>query len=95
MNTPRMPGRIQWHVLASAGLGIVALAQSLVPAVAQPPQPAAARKVFANSVTPLPLSRGVQLEAPGVSHDNDTMQILFSLPIPADAKARLEARVAR
>ena len=76
-------------------LGIAALSFVLTPAQAQAPTPAPARKVFANSVTPLPLQRGLHVAAAEVSHDNDTMQILFSLPIPPDAKARLEAKVAR
>ena len=76
-------------------LGIAALSFVQTPAPAQAPMPAPARKVFANSVTPLPLQRGLHVAAAEVSHDNDTMQILFSLPIPPDAKARLEAKVAR
>ena len=76
-------------------LGIAALSFVQTPAPAQAPTPAPARKVFANSVTPLPLQRGLHVAAAEVSHDNDTMQILFSLPIPPDAKARLEAKVAR
>ncbi len=77
-------------------LGIAALSFVLTSAPAQQaPTPAAARKVFANSVTPLPLHRDLRVAAAEVSHNNDTMQILFSLPIPPDAKARLEAKVAR
>ena len=76
-------------------LGIAALSFVLTPAPAQAPTPAPARKVFANSVTPLPLHRGLIVAAAEVSHNDDTMQILFSLPIPPDAKARLEAKVAR
>jgi len=76
-------------------LGIAALSFVLTPAPAQAPTPAPARKVFANSVTPLPLQPGLHVAAAEASHDNDTMQVLFSLPIPPDAKARLEAKVAR
>ena len=77
-------------------LGIAALSFVQTPAPAQAPTPAPARKLFANSVTPLHLHPDVRV-APQfeLSHNNDTMQILFSLPIPPDAKARLEAKVAR
>jgi kumamolisin len=78
-------------------LGIAALSFALTPAPAQAPTPAPARKVFANSVIPLPLPvhQGMHVAPAEVSHNDDTMQILFSLPIPPDAKARLEAKVAR
>jgi len=82
--------------LASAFLvlGIATLSFVPTPAPAQAPAAAPARKVFANSVIPLPLLP-VHVAAAEASHDNDTMQVLFSLPIPPDAKARLEAKVAR
>ncbi len=86
---------VQRLALTFVLLGIAALSFVPTPAPAQAPAPAPARKVFANSVTPLPLQRGLLVAAAEVSHDNDTMQVLFSLPIPPDAKARLEAKVAR
>jgi len=87
---------VQRFALALVPFGIAASAFVSTPAPAQAPTAAAPRKVFANSVTPLPLVRGAHVErAVDASHDNDTMQVLFSLPIPPDAKARLEAKVAR
>lgn len=90
LKTKRMVHRL---TVVFVVLGIAALSFTLTPAPAQAPTPAPARKVFANSVTPLPLQAGPHVAA--VAHDTDTMQVLFSLPIPPDAKARLEAKVAR
>jgi kumamolisin len=69
----------------------------------QPAAPAAAvanRKVFTNSVIPLPVQgrvmpQGLNVAAAGTQHQNDRMDLLFSLPLPADAQARLEERVAK
>ena len=96
MNGLKTKRVVQRLALVFVVLGIAALSFVLTPAPAQQaPTPAPARKVFANSVTQLPLQKGLHVAAAEVSHDNDTMQILFSLPIPPDAKARLEAKVAR
>jgi len=93
LKTKRMVHRL---TVVFVVLGIAALSFTLTPAPAQAPTPAPARKVFANSVTPLPLPLpGLHVAAAEVSHNTDTMQVLFSLPIPPDAKARLEAKVAR
>lgn len=63
---------------------------------AQPSTPAPPRKVFANSVTPLPLQRGLNVAAAtAANHKDDRMQILFSLPIPAEARAKLAAKIAQ
>ena len=77
-------------------LGIAALSFVLTPAPAQQARhactrPESLRKQRDASAPP----SGLHVAAAEVSHDNDTMQILFSLPIPPDAKARLEAKVAR
>jgi kumamolisin len=58
------------------------------------------RKVFADSVTPLPdepglTSRGLMVQAADPEHLNDQMRVLFSLEIPPKAEAELEKRVAR
>jgi kumamolisin len=69
---------------------------------AQPAAPAAAanRKVFTNSVTPLPVQegltpQGLNVAAAGPQHQNDKLDLLFSLPVPADSQSKLEERVAR
>ncbi len=58
------------------------------------------RKVFADSVTPLPdqpglTSRGLMVQAAEPEHLNDQMRVQFSLEIPPKAEAELEKRVAR
>ena len=80
-------------VCLCAVLHVALLACGTSIARAQPPTPA--RKVFANSVTPLPLHRGLIVAASDVGHRQDAMLLLFSLPIPAEARARLAARVAQ
>lgn len=96
MNSLKTKRVVYRSALILAVLGIAVVSFTRTPAPAQTPTPAPARKVFANSVTPLPLQPGLRVAAvTGVSHDNDNMQVLFSLPIPPDAKARLEAKVAR
>jgi kumamolisin len=82
-------------VRLAVGLGLVAaIAVSLTPAQ-QPP--AAERKVFKNSVVPLPATgpapQGLVVNAPIQDHKNDTMEVLFSLAIPKDARAKLEEKV--
>jgi kumamolisin len=58
------------------------------------------RKVFEDSVTPLPpetglTPKGLMLSAAAPEHRKETMTVLFSLAIPPEAEARLEAKVAR
>jgi kumamolisin len=58
------------------------------------------RKVFADSVVSLPPEdglgpNGLLLHAIGARHDDEPMDLLFSLELPADVSADLEARVAR
>jgi kumamolisin len=58
------------------------------------------RKVFADSVTPLPdepglTPRGLMVQAAEPEHLNDQMRVLFSLEIPPKDEAELEKRVAR
>ena len=57
------------------------------------------RKVFADSVVPLPdepglTPRGLMVQAAAPPQLNDQMRVLFSLHIPANAEAELEKRVA-
>jgi kumamolisin len=58
------------------------------------------RKVFEDSVTPLPPQegiavRGMMVNAATPDHRKESMTVLFSLAIPPEAEADLEARVAR
>jgi kumamolisin len=58
------------------------------------------RKVFQDSVTPLPAQQGptadgLMLNAVGDEHRDEMMTVLFSLSIPSQAQAQLEERVAR
>jgi kumamolisin len=58
------------------------------------------RKVFADSVVPLPdepglTPRGLMVQAAEPNHLNDEMRVLFSLEVPPKAEAELEKRVAR
>src|SRR5690349_9905248 len=58
------------------------------------------RKVFADSVVPLPKQsgltpQGLMVHPPTDEHKNDKLDILFSLSIPEDARKKLEAKVAK
>jgi kumamolisin len=58
------------------------------------------RKVFQDSVVPLPKQEGLthdglMVNALGLEHRDEKMTILFSLAIPPQAQAQLEERVAR
>lgn len=58
------------------------------------------RKVFADSITPLPdqpgmTGHGLMVNAAKPEDVNATMRVLFSLAMPADKQADLEAKVAR
>ena len=58
------------------------------------------RKMFSDSVTPLPPQEGLapgglMVQAAQADHRLETMKLLFSLDIPADRRADLEAKVAR
>lgn len=60
----------------------------------------AERKVFQDSVTPLPeqaglTHNGLMVSAAKPEHQNEMMTVLFSLEIPQSAQAQLEERVAR
>lgn len=59
-----------------------------------------ARKLFHDSVTPLPatpgaIHRSMMIAAAAVSQPDEVMRLLFSLAIPADAAGELEQKVAR
>src|SRR5689334_13993731 len=58
------------------------------------------RKIFQNSVTPLPVQEGLthnglMVSAAAPDHRDTEMTLLFSLEIPQEAQAELEAKVAR
>jgi kumamolisin len=58
------------------------------------------RKLFPDSVTPLPdqpgiTPHGLMVNVASPAHLNDVMTLLFSVEIPSDAQARLEEKVAR
>src|SRR6266545_146153 len=58
------------------------------------------RKVFQDSVTPLPEQSGLThngliVNAAGPEHHDEKMTVLFSLEIPPEAQAQLEERVAK
>jgi len=75
------------------------LAGMLTPGPAEGQQGAAPmnRKVFTNSVTPLPSQPGLHVAtaATWANHKDDKLDLVFSLPIPKAARANLEARVAK
>ena len=57
------------------------------------------RKVFSNSVTPLPAADGpthlgLMVAAAKPENNKETMKVVFSLAIPADAQAKLQQMVA-
>jgi len=90
--------------MVGVAIGWAALVFAMEPASAQQPgqpaAPVASRIVFTNSVIPLPvqgrvLPQGLNVAAASPQHQNDQMDLLFSLPLPADAQARLEERVAK
>ena len=59
-----------------------------------------ARKVFENSVTPLPVQtgltpQGLMVQAAEPQHKDETMTVLFALTGSADAEAALEEKVAK
>ena len=58
------------------------------------------RKVFQDSVVPLPdkpglTNKGLMVNETQPDHTNEKMTVLFSLSMPADLKKQLEAKVAR
>lgn len=89
--------------MTSAGAGLAAaLVFTAVLAVtvgsARQAAPAAGRKVFTNSVIPLPdkpgpAPHGLVVSAAVQDHKSDKMDILFSLAIPKEARAKLEEKV--
>src|SRR4051794_35333911 len=93
--TTTMTRKASNGVLLVAGLGLTAVLT--ISASAQPPQPVAERKVFTNSVVPLPATgpapHGLMVNTSVQDHKNDTLDVLFSLAIPEEARAKLEAKV--
>jgi kumamolisin len=81
-------------------LAVAAVVFSLELASAQPPAPAATRKVFADSVTELPpqpgrTAQGLIVQAATPEHKHEKMDLLFSLAIPKEAQKELEDAVAK
>jgi kumamolisin len=85
-------------------LAIVCLAAGIAAlkfAVAGPQDtPSANRKVFADSVTPLPAQpgpapHGLLVHEATNEHQDDKLELLFSVAIPAATQDKLEARVAK
>jgi kumamolisin len=90
MKTNRSVGKVG---LALAFLAATAVGLQL--AVAQQE-----RKVFSDSVTPLPkepgrTAAGLLVHEATIDHSNDKMELLFSLAIPQQAREEMEARVAK
>lgn len=57
------------------------------------------RKTFTDSVVPLPSSDGLEangllVQASSAHHENERMEVMFSLPLPEQAQADLEEKVA-
>lgn len=77
------------------GAGAILLATCTA---AQQPPAGEGRKVFKNSVIPLPETpgpapHGLIVHAAVLDHSNDRLDVLFSLGIPAEAKAKLAEKV--
>lgn len=91
-----MRTRTLWGTALAACLGLTA-AMELSSSLAQPPAQPAGRKVFKNSVIPLPPSglspQGLVVNASPQSHKQDKMDVLFSLAIPKEARAKLQEKV--
>jgi kumamolisin len=84
-------------VALSVVLGTIA-AVSLSPTSAR--QASEDRKVFTNSVVPLPAEpgltkSGLMVKAAAPEHKSDKMEILFSLAMPKEAREKLAAKVAK
>src|SRR5947208_3354204 len=75
--------------------GLAVVVASVLGTVAGQP---GGRKVFTNSVVPLTEGatlgpHGLVVNAAGDAHKQDKMDVLFSLGIPKEARAQLEAKV--
>jgi kumamolisin len=89
-----MARRTSYGVLFAACLGLLAVSAATWNAA----EPDAARKVFKNSVIPLPdkpgpAPHGLMVTAAVLDHKKDKMDVLFSLAIPKEARAKLEDKV--
>jgi kumamolisin len=90
-----MARRTSYGVLLAACLGLLAVSVASWNA-AEPP--GADRKVFKNSVIPLPdkpgpAPHGLMVTKAVLDHKKDKMDVLFSLAIPKEARAKLEDKV--
>lgn len=90
-----MKTRTLGGTILAAGIGLTAVMLSISPAQ-QPAQPTG-RKVFKNSVIPLPPSglspQGLVVNASSHDRKQDKMDVLFSLAIPNEARAKLQEKV--
>ncbi|HEX4612902.1 MAG TPA: S53 family peptidase [Urbifossiella sp.] len=86
-------GRTTSGRVLAAGLGLFALLAATLTSAQQP----AGRKVFENSVTPLPESgptpSGLMVQQAVADHSKEKMDLLFYLPASPEAEAKLEERV--
>jgi kumamolisin len=85
---------------AFAFLVAVVCAVHVMPAQDEKAKAAKPRKVFTDSVVPLPkqpglTAQGLMVHAPTDQHKEDKMELMFSLAIPQEARKELEAKVAR
>src|SRR6266566_3636401 len=92
---PTMTRRISSGVGLAAGLALTAV---LAVTFTSAEPPAAGRKVFNNSVIPLPATgvvapHGLVVNAAVQDHSKDKMDVLFSLAIPDDVQEKLEELV--
>jgi kumamolisin len=90
-----MKTRASWGTIVAACLGLTAVMLSF--SLAQPPAQPAGRKVFTNSVIPLPPTglapQGLVVNAADLERKQEKMDVLFSLAIPPEAKAKLQEKV--
>src|SRR5947209_4586520 len=83
--------------LAFAAVLVTSLTMAQQPDKADKADKADGRKVFTNSVVPLPPTgparHGLIVNAPKRDHSKEKMDVLFSLAIPKEAQAELEQKV--
>jgi len=89
-----MARRTSYGVPLAACLGLLAVSAATWTAA----EPGAGRKVFKNSVIALPdkpgpAPHGLMVTKAVLDHKKDKMDVLFSLAIPKDARAKLEDKV--
>jgi kumamolisin len=82
------------NYLRDASMSAVLLLLVVATAYGQANPPAPPRKIFANSVAPLPSTGGLVVQTVGPPPNPEaTMKLLFSLSLPAEAQADLQKRI--